>query len=95
MLLLLPPATLAQTLLSASATGHITAEVITTSPPLKLQMNFEIFSWTGEEVVCPKIPSPCWAVYGRAATHNAASFYVTGEQANYLCHNLYHLRRMK
>lgn len=74
----------AQSLLSASATGHITAEVITTLAATETsQMNFGKFSpgpQGGELMLTPENSiSVLGSVWPGSGTHNAASFYVTGD----------------
>lgn len=74
----------AQSLLSASATGHISAEVITTLSAVETsQMNFGKFSpgpQGGELILTPENTiSVLGGVWPGGGTHNAASFYVTGD----------------
>jgi len=74
----------AQSLLSASATGHISAEVITTLSAVETsQMNFGKFSpgpQGGELILTPENTiSVLGGVWPGSGTHNAASFYVTGD----------------
>lgn len=74
----------AQSLLSASATGHINAEVITTLTAIETsQMNFGKFSpgpQGGELILTPENTiSVLGGVWPGSGTHNAASFYVTGD----------------
>jgi hypothetical protein len=74
----------AQTGLSASVTGHITAEVISTLAAVETsQLNFGKFSpgpQGGELIVTPEnTVSVMGSVWPGSGTHNAASFYVTGE----------------
>lgn len=74
----------AQSPISASVTGHITAEVITTLAAVETsQMNFGRFSpgpQGGELILTPEsFVSVLGSVFPGSGTHNAASFYVTGE----------------
>jgi len=74
----------AQTGPSANVTGHITAEVITTLAAVETsQLNFGKFSpgpQGGELMVTPENTiSVMGSVWPGSGTHNAASFYVTGE----------------
>lgn len=74
----------AQSPISASVTGHITAEVITTLAAVETsQMNFGRFSpgpQGGELIITPEsLVSVLGSVFPGSGTHNAASFYVTGE----------------
>jgi len=74
----------AQTGLPASATGHITAQVITTVAAVETsQLNFGKFSpgpQGGELMVTPDNNiSVMGSVWPGSGTHNAASFYVTGD----------------
>ena len=67
-----------------SATGHISAEVISTLSAVETsQMNFGRFSpgpQGGELVLTPESGvSVLGSVFPGSGTHNAASFYVTGE----------------
>jgi hypothetical protein len=67
-----------------SATGHITAEVITALSAVETsQMSFGRFSpgpQGGELILSPESTvSVLGSVYTGSGTHNAASFYVTGE----------------
>jgi hypothetical protein len=67
-----------------SATGHITAEVITVISAVETsQMSFGRFSpgpQGGELILSPESTvSVIGSVYTGSGTHNAASFYVTGE----------------
>ncbi len=75
---------MAQPLLSVSATGHITAEVITTLTAIETsQMNFGKFSpgpQGGELILTPENTiSVMGGVWPGSGTHSAASFYVTGD----------------
>jgi hypothetical protein len=70
--------------LSASATGHITAEVITTLTAVETsQMNFGKFSpgpQGGELILTTENSiSVLGSVWPGSGTHNAASFYITGD----------------
>jgi len=74
----------AQTPISAIATGHITAEVITTLTAVETsQMNFGKFSpgpQGGELILTTENSiSVMGSVWPGSGTHNAASFYVTGD----------------
>ena len=74
----------AQGLLSASATGHITAEVISTLTAVETsQMNFGKFSpgpLGGELILTTENSiSVLGSVWPGSGTHNSASFYVTGD----------------
>ncbi|MDZ7633088.1 MAG: DUF4402 domain-containing protein [Bacteroidales bacterium] len=67
-----------------SATGHITAQVITTLAAVETsQLNFGRFSpgpQGGELMVTPENTiSVLGSVWPGSGTHNAASFYVTGD----------------
>lgn len=69
---------------AASATGHITAEVITTLTAVETsQMNFGKFSpgpQGGELILTTENSiSVLGSVWPGSGTHNAASFYVTGD----------------
>ena len=75
---------LAQTAPPVSATGHITAQVITTLAAVETsQMNFGKFSpgpQGGELVLTPDNNiSVMGSVWTGSGSHNAASFYVTGD----------------
>lgn len=75
---------LAQTAPPVSATGHITAQVITTLAAIETsQMNFGKFSpgpQGGELVLTPDNNiSVMGSVWTGSGSHNAASFYVTGD----------------
>jgi hypothetical protein len=74
----------AQAFPSASATGHITAEIITTLTAVETsQMNFGKFSpgpQGGELILTTENSiSVLGSVWPGGGTHNAASFYVTGD----------------
>ncbi|MFN2314587.1 MAG: DUF4402 domain-containing protein, partial [Bacteroidales bacterium] len=74
----------AQTASPASVTGHITAQVITTLAAVETsQMNFGRFSpgpQGGELILTPENNiSVMGSVWPGSGTHNAASFYVTGD----------------
>lgn len=74
----------AQTAPPVSVTGHITAEVITTLAAVETsQLNFGRFSpgpQGGELMVTPENTiSVLGSVWPGSGTHNAASFYVTGD----------------
>lgn len=74
----------AQTGPPVSATGHITAQVITTLAAVETsQMNFGRFSpgpQGGELMLTPENNiSVLGSVWPGSGTHNAASFYVTGD----------------
>lgn len=74
----------AQSVLQASATGHVTAEVIPIfSASETSQMNFGRFSpgpRGGRIVLTPESTiSVLGSVFAGTGTHNAASFYVSGE----------------
>ena len=74
----------AQTEPSASVTGHITAEVITMLAAVETsQLNFGKFSpgpQGGELMVTPENTiSVMGSVWPGSGTHNAASFFVTGD----------------
>jgi len=74
----------AQTAPPVSATGHITAQVITTLAAIETsQMNFGRFSpgpQGGELILYPDNNiSVMGSVWPGSGTHNAASFYVTGD----------------
>lgn len=76
--------TVAQTAPPVSATGHITAQVITTLAAVETsQMNFGKFSpgpQGGELILTPDNSiSVMGSVWTGSGTHNAASFYVTGD----------------
>ncbi|MDF1560242.1 MAG: DUF4402 domain-containing protein [Bacteroidales bacterium] len=81
---LYPGVTLAQTASAVSATGHITAQVITMLTAVETsQMNFGRFSpgpAGGELILTPENSvSVLGTVWPGSGTHNAASFYVTGD----------------
>jgi hypothetical protein len=84
-LLVIPSgAAVAQTAPPASVTGHITAEVITMLAAVETsQLNFGKFSpgpQGGELMVTPENTiSVLGSVWPGSGTHNAASFYVTGD----------------
>jgi hypothetical protein len=74
----------AQTAPPVSVTGHITAQVITTLAAVETsQMNFGKFSpgpQGGELMLTPENNiSVLGSVWPGSGTHNAASFYVTGD----------------
>jgi hypothetical protein len=74
----------AQTAPPVGATGHITAQVITTLAAVETsQLNFGKFSpgpQGGELMVTPENNiSVLGSVWPGSGTHNAASFYVTGD----------------
>lgn len=74
----------AQTATQASATGHITARVIATLAAVETsQLNFGQFSpgpQGGELILSPESTiSVQGTVWPGSGTHNAASFYVTGD----------------
>ena len=76
--------TVAQIAPPVSATGHITAQVITTLAAVETsQMNFGKFSpgpQGGELILTPDNSiSVMGSVWTGSGTHNAASFYVTGD----------------
>jgi len=76
--------TVAQIAPPVSATGHITAQVITTLAAIETsQMNFGKFSpgpQGGELILTPDNNiSVMGSVWKGSGTHNAASFYVTGD----------------
>ena len=76
--------TVAQTAPPVSATGHITAQVITTLAAVETsQMSFGKFSpgpQGGELILTPDNNiSVMGSVWTGSGTHNAASFYVTGD----------------
>jgi hypothetical protein len=74
----------AQTPMSASVTGHITAEVISTLSAVETsQLSFGRFSpgpQGGKLIMTPESAiSVMGSVWPGSGTHSAASFYVTGE----------------
>lgn len=74
----------AQTAPPVSVTGHVTAQVITTLAAVETsQMNFGRFSpgpQGGELILTPENNiSVMGSVWPGSGTHNAASFYVTGD----------------
>jgi hypothetical protein len=76
--------TVAQTAPAVSATGHITAQVITTLAAVETsQLNFGRFSpgpQGGELILTPDNGiSVLGSVWTGSGTHNAATFYVTGD----------------
>jgi hypothetical protein len=80
-----PGAIVAQISSAVSATGHITAEVITTLAAVETsQLNFGRFApgpQGGELMVTPEnTVSVLGSVWPASGMRNAASFYVTGDQ---------------
>ncbi len=76
--------TCAQSALSATATGHITAEVVATLSAIETsQLSFGKFSpgsQGGELILTPQNTiSVLGSVWPGSGPHNAASFYVTGD----------------
>jgi hypothetical protein len=74
----------AQSLLSSTVTGHITAEVVATVSAIETsQMSFGKFSpgpQGGDLILTPQNTiSVLGSVWPGSGTHNAGSFYVTGD----------------
>ena len=77
-------AAVAQSPVSSTVTGHITAEVINTLSAIETsQMSFGKFSpgpQGGDLILTPQNTiSVLGSVWPGSGTHNAASFYVTGD----------------